>query len=247
VYGKLNWVSANDSKYGEQTRVALRYWLLVVLSAWSLSAAPITVFGTGLDSNGQVLIDGAVDPHYQLILSDSPLYPGPDAVVADTQISPVDNWISTGMTSKWISIRADAATHNPEGAYIYRTTFDLTGFDLATVMLTGRFAPDDVGAIFLNNVASHKDVCCYYRWAPFTISSGFVTGVNTLDFLVENSGGGPTGIRVDLAGTGNVSAVPEPGTWMLLVIGGGAFGLLASTSRRKGFGGPGMVRSTKTR
>lgn len=211
----------------------LHYLLLAVLSACSLSAAPIAVFGTGLDSSGQVLADGAVDPHYQLIFSSAPLYPGPDAVVVDTQVSPVDNWISSGVTSKWISIRADAATHNPEGAYIYRTTFDLTGFDFASVILTGRFAPDDVGSILLNNVATHVGVCCYYQWASFTISSGFVTGMNTLDFVADNSGGGPTGIRVDLAGTGNISAVPEPGSWMLLIIGGGTLGLLAGIHRRR--------------
>jgi hypothetical protein len=215
--------------------VKLHYVLVGLVSAWSLSAAPVAVFGTGVDFSGQVLADGAVDPHYQLIASAAPLYPGPNAVVADTQVHPVEKWISTGAASKWISIRADAATHNPEGEYIYRTTFDLTGFDLGTVILTGQFAPDDVGSIFLNNVATRVNVCCYYQWFPFTLSSGFVAGVNTLDFVVENSGGGPTGIRVDLAGSGDASAVPEPGSWMLLIIGGGALGLLANIKRQRAF------------
>ena len=47
---------------------------------------------------------------------------------------------------------------------------------------------------------------------PFVISTGFVAGVNTLDFLVDNFGGGPTGLRVELSGTADVAAVPEPAT-----------------------------------
>jgi hypothetical protein len=215
------------------TGVKLHYVLLGVVSVWSLSAAPVAVFGTGVDFSGQVLADGTVDPHYQLIASAAPLYPGPDAIVADTQVHPVDNWISTGTASKWISVRFDAAEHSPEGDYTYRTTFDLTGFDLATVMLTGYAAPDDVASIFLNNAATHTNVCCYYQWFPFTISSGFVAGVNTLDFIVQNTGGGPTGIRVDLAGSGDASAVPEPSSWMLFIAGGSALGLLARINRRR--------------
>jgi len=43
-------------------------------------------------------------------------------------------------------------------------------------------------------------------YAPFTISSGFVLGKNTLDFVVYNAGD-PTGLRVEIA-----SPVPEPST-----------------------------------
>ena len=209
----------------------LRYCLISFLSAWALTAAPVPIFGTGLDSNGQLLADGAVDTHYQLLLSASPQYPGPNAVVADTQTHPVDNWISTGMTSKWLSIRFDAATLNPTGTYVYRTTFDLTGFDLSTVTLTGQLAADDTGLIVLNSVSTGVNGCCYYQWTPFTLSSGFVDGLNTLDFVVQNSGGGPTGIRVDLAGNGDLNAVPEPSSWMLFAAGGALLGLLARSNR----------------
>lgn len=217
--------------YGGFTHVKLRYGLLFCLSACVLTAAPVSIFGTGLDSNGQLLADGAVDTHYQLLVSPSVQYPGPNAVVADTQIHPVDNWISTGMTSKWISIRFDAATFNPTGTYVYRTTFDLTGFDLSTVLLTGQFATDDPGSILLNNVSTGINGCCYHQWTPFTISSGLVDGLNTLDFVVQNSGGGPTGIRVDLAGNGDLNAVPEPGSWILMSAGGVLLGLLTRSNR----------------
>ena len=40
----------------------------------------------------------------------------------------------------------------------------------------------------------------------FTISTGFVAGLNTLDFVVNNAGTGinPTGVRVELSGTANL-------------------------------------------
>ena len=36
------------------------------------------------------------------------------------------------------------------GEYVYRTTFDLTGFDPATVSVSGMWAADDAGGIRLN-------------------------------------------------------------------------------------------------
>ncbi len=40
-------------------------------------------------------------------------------------------------------------------------------------------------------------------FTPFVISSGFVAGENTMDFIVNNGGSSrnPTGLRVDLSGT----------------------------------------------
>jgi hypothetical protein len=189
---------------------------MFLVTVYTLSAAPIAVFSTGVDANGQLLADGSVDPHYQLIESASPQYQGPDAFVVDTRIQDVGRWVPSGFTSGWISIRPDAGTHNPLGQYIYRTTFDLSGLDVTTAMLMGRMATDDPGTVLLNGAATGVQSCCYHRWTEFSLTSGFVAGLNTLDFVVANSGGGPTGLRVEVSGSADVSVVPELGSWMLL-------------------------------
>jgi hypothetical protein len=58
----------------------------------------------------------------------------------------------------------------------------------------------------------------FSQLTPFSISSGFVSGINTLDFIVENNWPGPTpsGLQVEMTGT---AAVPEPATLAILAIG----------------------------
>ncbi len=91
--------------------------------------------------------------------------------------------------------------------FVFRQTFDLTGFDPSTARLTMRWAADDSGEIIadrgswipafsLNGGAlvnypgstpEHRiPTYDYCDWV--TISSGFVAGLNTIDFYVEGNG-----------------------------------------------------------
>jgi hypothetical protein len=63
-------------------------------------------------------------------------------------------------------------------------------------------------------------------FAPFAISTGFTSGLNTLDFVVNN-GGGPTALRVEMTGT--ATAVPEPSTYFA---GMSALGMLCLFGKR---------------
>jgi hypothetical protein len=69
----------------------------------------------------------------------------------------------------------------------------------------------------------------------FSISSGFVAGLNTLQFTVSNvtilGGVNPSGLVVLISGTANPIAVPEPGSMALLGV--GAAGLALAYRRRK--------------
>ena len=88
------------------------------VGATQVHAAPITLFNTGLGGLG------TVDPNYELIASDDPANPGPDAIVADPSAV---QWIANDVTSKWISPSpiqdcCPAGSGNPDGTYIYQTT-----------------------------------------------------------------------------------------------------------------------------
>src|SRR5437016_3623537 len=79
-----------------------------------------------------------------------------------------------------------AANLNP-GVYQYRTTFDLTGLDPTTAVLNGQWAADNLGLIQLNGVTVPNSASQGYRsFTIFSITSGFVQGINTLDFIVTN-------------------------------------------------------------
>jgi len=197
-----------------------------------LQAAPIVLFNTGVDGLGLLLADGAVDLHYQLIVSADSAYPGPNAMVANSAAYPIvaGPWVANGPNSKWIGPRTDVGSGNTAGAYIYRTTFDLTGLLASTAVINGLWTTDNDGVDILLNGASLGFTTGFTAFTAlnnaFTINSGFVPGPNTLDFVVNN-GGGPTGLRVELSGTADASesAVPEPATTGLIGLGivGGAW------------------------
>jgi uncharacterized protein (TIGR03437 family) len=161
----------------------------------------IALFNTGVQSAGVLAADGSIDSHYKLIGSADSLYPGPNAYVG----IPAFSWITNAASpvSKWISPRADGG-NNSVGNYTYRTTFDLTGLNPATASITGRYAVDNSALIQLNGVQVGPAVSDpgFLNWNAFTINSGFVAGINTLDFVVTNTDCGtcsvnPTGLRVE--------------------------------------------------
>lgn len=173
------------------------------------------LFGTGVDNNNAPLADGAVDPHYQLILSDDPNYPGPNAVVINEAwpIAPLGPWLPNGPASRWIAPRAEQdqvsnpSFGNAAGRYHYLTTFDLTGYAPGEVSIAGRWAVDNTGVnIFVNGVGTGITSPGFGGYTPFTIpTSALQTGINTLAFHMSNDGAfGPTGLRVELDGLINL-------------------------------------------
>jgi hypothetical protein len=162
------------------------------------------VYNTGVDSNGVVLAGGSVDPHYTLIQSAETTLPGPNAIVVSQIAS--GYWLPDSDTSKWLAPSANqsypgANPCNNAGTYVYRTTFDLTGRDPSALRIDGKWAADNSGvAVRLNNVSLGITAPGYNPLSPFTISSGFVAGKNTLDFEILDTGC-PNGLRVELTAT----------------------------------------------
>jgi hypothetical protein len=199
-------------------RAFLLLTVAIVLGAGAAHAVPVPgLFNTGVDDNGALLGAGVADAHYQLIVSADPNYPGPGAVVA----SPIatNYWLANSASSQWIAPAMaqgypSGGTAHPGGLYTYRLSFDLTGFDLATVLVSWGCAMDNNGTIKLNGALLGGSVGGYNPLNTFSISSGFVAGLNHLDFQVTNfaaGGANPTGLRVQgLNGNGTMSTTPVP-------------------------------------
>lgn len=172
------------------------------------------LFNTGVDDYGVVLPGALVDPHYQLISSADPAFPGPNAMTHLNQW-PVGGtaYMPNGPRSGWIGPRVNETGYggNLDGVYVYRTSFLLDTLDPTTAEIRGQWAVDNFGLdIRLNGVSlGLVNNAGFTTFTPFTITSGFIAGSNTLDFVVSNAPPpGPTALRVELYGL----AVPLPPT-----------------------------------
>ena len=195
---------------------------------------PITgLYNTGVDDSSNALPTGSIDPHY--IISNNPDPGGtPTALVL-----PLSNgWAANDASSAWIgpptSMVANCWPCSNQGLFTYRLTFSLTGLDPATARIGGQWAADDSGAtILLNgvNTGISYDMPAYGALAAFTINTGFVAGLNVLNFVISNSGEGATGMLVrNLGGTAEVAAVPIPAALWLL---GSGLLVLVTVGRRR--------------
>jgi len=73
-------------------------------------AAPIPgLYNTGVGTNGALLGNGAVDPHYRLVQSPDASAPGPNTVVVNDTSSPIRTgpWLPNSADSRWIAPSAD--------------------------------------------------------------------------------------------------------------------------------------------
>jgi hypothetical protein len=187
-------------------------------ASWGQPALDFGLFNTGVDDQQNVLAEDAVDPHYTLI---DPSQITGDAFVATSAGGfPIPPWLDDSHRSGWIVPSVD--TNGPgdfDGApsYIYRTTFNLNGVDINNLSIDGQWASDNAGLDILLNGESLgiANTAQFSAFSPFTLDFGFINGLNTLDFVVNNGGNeentfGPTGLRVEFSGNGNAPPPPPP-------------------------------------
>ena len=183
----------------------------------------------GLYATGEGGKKGRADLHYELI--EAPRCSFSEAYIAcQTPWS----WVWAPPGSAWISPYKNARHDAPAGDYVYRLTFDLVdgcgnALDPLTASFSSHFAADDAVDIFLNgNLIASSPGCSrvpsYSRLYCFGADSGFVEGLNALDFVVHNRGcrKSPTGLLVTdfcSRGTHLPQPVPEPGTGTILGLG----------------------------
>lgn len=170
----------------------------------SQATDPIVLHNTGMDAPGVPATGGGSDAHYVMIQSPDPIYPGPTAHVID----PVPAmWMPNSVSpdSRWISASRDDLYIPVAGTYVFRQEFTLPqGFTVATI--SGQWMSDNAAEIHLNGVPTGQTTPAggFTAWTPFLLQSGFVEGVNTLDFVVESFPVfGPnsySGVRVEMSG-----------------------------------------------
>ncbi|EEF62338.1 beta strand repeat-containing protein [Pedosphaera parvula] len=171
------------------------------------------LFNTGLADNRSLLPGGATDPHWQLVQSDDPVFPGPAAIV-DSSLPGV--WLVNGPSSLWIS-PGDGA-NNAAGLYTYRTSFLIDTMDPNNAQLSGSWVSDNQGVdVRLNGVSlGLTNATSLGSFSFFTITNGFVAGSNTLECVVSNSVGAGinlSGLRAEVRGV----ALPLSATPLTLV------------------------------
>jgi hypothetical protein len=168
------------------------------------------VFGTGVDSRGELLPTGAVDPHYVLASDVYEIGVEPPALVVDDLAWRAlgGPWLPNDDSSLWIGPETSVAATAPAGEYRYTISFDLAGMNHETARLQLRWAADDRGTSgHLNGADTRLSGTSAHTFSEaFTLTDGFVSGVNVLEFVVRNlepassSGSNPTGVRVELVG-----------------------------------------------
>ena len=209
-------------------------------------ASTVALFNTGVDASGVSRADGSsADLHYTLTDTSSG---NALATIVGTSTGgfPIGPWLADNSISAWIAplIQGAGRFGGVNGAtYDYQTTFDLTGFNPATASIAGQWSTDDQGIdILINGVSTGQatPLASYASWTAFSINSGFISGVNTLDFVVYNAlsdccgyptGYDPTGLRVEL--TGAAVATPLPATWTTMLVGLGLFGFVAYRRKKQ--------------
>lgn len=196
--------------------------LSVLVHTTSAAALSITgLYTTGVDNAGNVLADGAVDPHYTILET------GTSAITVDSSSRP-GSWFPNSSTSGWVWENATGQPTNTTRTF--RTTFDLTGLDASTASLSGTWLADNFGKIVLNGQDTGNSATNFFLSpSAFSINAGFVSGINTLDFVVEDVGV-ISGFRVEtISGTADpLHQVPTPAAILPVLT-----GLFGTAARRQ--------------
>lgn len=199
------------------------------VSASAQAATIVGLFNTGTDASNVALVggDGLIDTHYGVLSSTSAGFAGGQAV---TYKHPA--YAAEDADSRWVSL---TATGSPgSNTTVYRLSFDLTGYNAGTAVISGSFGGDNLARIFLNGTDTGNATSNFGSLTSFTLGSGFVSGINNFDVELQDFGA-PAAFRIDgLAGTADLSAggggVPEPATWALMISG---FGMAGTALRRR--------------
>jgi hypothetical protein len=211
---------------------------------------PITdLFSTGVNASGNALATNATDLHWEIVSSPAQAnvggasnYYNGQAVVRSisrwtvfTPDTATAQWIVSPQSQQDPTVTSDPFVSGAAGNYVYQTKFTMPS-EFYLPSITGNWACDNLQIKIILNSTEYP-ITTPTGWGSFTaftLTSGFLSGENTLQFVVENDPGtqqpNPTGTYVSLSG---VYVVPEPSMTALASIGIGSV-WLRSLLRRRG-------------
>ena len=174
---------------------------------------PFTLFntGTGLDRRSQ-------DARWTITsISTDPAFTPQPAFVVDWEASDKHSYAATDSrrNGQWIAISPTLRDMPPRCRMTYRTEFDLGGYDPATAYIEGRFAVDDY--LIEMRVNGEKAALAtrgsIVKLNAIRVDRGFVAGRNSIELVVENSGGAgsPMGLCVQWKGAAQRESARPPG------------------------------------
>jgi Domain of unknown function (DUF5122) beta-propeller len=174
------------------------------------------LFNTGVQDNGLTLPDTSYDPHWTV--SGHGASGAPTVITSARGVFPVQPgpWMGDSPNAAWITPSL-FDINVAAGDYIYTTSFILPwGVDPRQASIRGRTASDNtLVSIRLNNTLTPMNTSGFAAMGnEWILTTGFRTGLNTLEFTVNNAdfGANPSGLRVELAGTWQQSGLqPIPG------------------------------------
>jgi hypothetical protein len=149
---------------------------------------PIQIWNTGIG-----IREGDTDAHWKVTAGDEQGGPYPQPAIVS--VPHPSHGINEPERSQWISVYRGTTRGVPaRSRYTFETTFDLTGFDLDSVWVSGLILADDgVDEVRLNGkqLEIKRWTDWYYganytKFHPIEIRSGFVRGINRLAFIVKN-------------------------------------------------------------
>ncbi len=159
--------------------------LLGIASAANAVIVP-GVYNTGLGIGGTTLAagDGQVDANYRVTATDGTATIGANAL---TYYNPA--YLQDGPLSRIVNSNGNG---NETGSTFttFSTTFSLAGYNATNATISGQVLFDNYGEIFLNGNQIGPSISGFGSLTPFgTNANFFVAGLNTLSFVLHNTGG----------------------------------------------------------
>jgi hypothetical protein len=231
-------------------RVYLLIAILLLAGTCQVARATTINLSTGQNSGGVIqTADGSCDAFWTAVNGGT--NPGSAAnactggaaqIVLSNDADWFSGWVADNAHSDWI---ARNASNSNNGTSTYSIVFNLSGYVLSTVSISGSWTLDDQGDLYLNNDATCQiSTLGNGNWGGLTAfsftdsahSSCFNQGNNTLSVVITSSDDFLEGVNLtgSVSGTctpgavcastpGGGSQVPEPGS--LVLFGSGLMGI----------------------